>query len=266
MITEEQLVDLLQRIRPLLSLLIEQQAALQLVIHERQAENLLIAAPRTWAFLYERPFIDHISIAVLVLGLKDQLAQWASLPSDDLHRVRVRLLEGMEVTTELPSDIGMADVLVITTSLIRNLVAKQHYGLYINDLVFRVREFGDEDAFLKAVRVDRSVLACPTFAFVLSVAELATDQEFLSKVASAIKEPRKSWDLKKGAFRVALQIIRDTGALSWLSQDSAYRVLYLQTGLYQGRNGEPPDARSLWVRIRRWRNRIDTKVREEKSS
>eukprot|EP00456_Euglypha_rotunda_P084157 TRINITY_DN8432_c0_g1_i3.p1 TRINITY_DN8432_c0_g1~~TRINITY_DN8432_c0_g1_i3.p1 ORF type:complete len:267 (-),score=13.05 TRINITY_DN8432_c0_g1_i3:28-828(-) len=238
-IDEARLTELLTAVRPSLNMLLTLQSELQAALASPKGQSLYRESPAIWAGLYELPFLRYIALATVKLGLQQHLSMWAH--SADLHATRLQLLAGNTPDPELPTDTAFGEVAALVISLIRNFIAKQHYGVYMNELVASVRDEGSKIAFLKAVRVDRSVLACPTFSAQLAEAELRRDRKFLGSVGSALKEPPKTWDVDEGALRIALQIIRDVGALDQLTPQIAYRLLCENTGLYRAQGDEPPE-------------------------
>lgn len=267
-LTNNQLAELLCVVEKSLAQLVESDAELARAFKSAPDKvNALIAqSDLRWSSLYEKGFDEHLGIVVCAMGLSETVASYAQFQGRDMHRLRLQLIKKPDLLKENAAETKQEHLLGIMASLMRTLIAKQAYGLYLNELVERVRRDGNQDAFTKAVYVDRSVLSCDTFARRLAVAELLKDQEFLGAVASAMKEPPKVWDLRRGPFRFGLQLVRDVGALDGLTEKSAYWLFCEKTHLYRGVKGQSPDARSLWKCISRWRSRLETKSREKMSS
>lgn len=95
----------------------------------------------------------------------------------------------------------------------RNILSIMLFHRPLSALVDVVRQGGEDadEAFFKAVRVDRSILSCPTFADRLAHAELISDKDFFLRLRSALKGPlEKHWESIKD-LRYAIALLREVG-------------------------------------------------------
>lgn len=110
---------------------------------------------------------------------------------------------------------------------------------------------GDDNAFFKAVRIDRSILTCPTFAARLARAEFRHESGFFKKLRYALKGKIEKQDARYHYLRFFLALLDELGVLDKLSMEDRYKLLAEDFRLYD-RTGKDP-ARSLDRFIARWK-------------
>ena len=70
---------------------------------------------------------------------------------------------------------------------------------------------GNDASLFQAVRIDRSIVACLTFADRIAKAELENDKKFFLHLRSSLKGPsKKHWEAYKD-LRYALYVLRESG-------------------------------------------------------
>lgn len=177
---------------------------------EERLDALLVGACY-WAPVYELTFLEHISWVVHVLG-KVQCVQ-AAAQSGQFNRV---ILEDFD--TEPPEDgaerlDGPFDkqlLIGLALSLQRSVLSVLLYQKSMSALVAEVRE-GEDKALFDAVRIDRSITACPTIANRIAKAELLRDKKFFDHLRNALKGPsRKHWASYQD-LRYAFAALREMG-------------------------------------------------------
>lgn len=167
-----------------------------------------------WAEVYELSLAEHVALLIFALGrvkVFHDIAQ-ALDPQE-------AALEWME-TDELEDWKGgegdlfeKKHVVGLLAALQRNILSIMLYHRSLAALVADVRaqEFEADDSLFLAVRIDRSILACPTFADRLARAELNQDANFFRRLRAALKGPsRKHMEALKD-LRYAFAILRDAG-------------------------------------------------------
>jgi hypothetical protein len=107
------------------------------------------------------------------------------------------------------------------------------YHRTICDLVKSVRDKGDEadDDFFKAVKIDRTVMTCKTFAKRIAKAELLSDKKFFAHLHKSLKGiPNKQWEAYND-LRYGFAILRDCG-FDKLSDAQLEDLFVNKLGLY----------------------------------
>lgn len=168
-----------------------------------------------WAEIYEFGFTDQIAHLVTALGWTGLLRDAAT--SDDPQE---RILQWGADSGELDQwyeaneeTLEKRRLIWLVVVLQRNILSIMLYHRPLSALVAEVRQGleGSDDAFFKAVRVDRSILSCPTFSDRLAHAELLNEKAFFLRLRSALKGPlKKHWEALHD-LRYAIAILREMG-------------------------------------------------------
>ena len=188
----------------------------------------------SWAEVYELPFAVSVAFAAYAFGLADRMKIIAQLP--DPQEVMLREIEkedSIEWDGGPDGEFTKADVIALVTAMQRNVLSIMVYKKSICALVAEVRQGGEEadTALLYAVRIDRSVVACPTVAQRISHAELIGDKRFFLRLRSALKGPSmKHWDGYRD-LRYSLCLLRELG-FDRLNDDQLEQLLVKQLKVY----------------------------------
>lgn len=238
------------------------EVALDLEKMPRERREELFGPQLWWAWAYELTMTQQIALHLWCLGLIDQL-NIALEGSKDKAQSIFDFANNHEPDEKVMSELfgneenkGRREVwFALLIAHVRQIDSLEREGSYLSDLVERVGN-GDDEAFFKALRVDRTAISCPTFGARISRAEIENDGQFFKNMAGALKKkwkkksPRQKMDHK--GLRVALQATHETGRLDRLSMTEADELFIKELGLYSN-DGEDP-ARGLQRFILRWKN------------
>ena len=123
------------------------------------------------------------------------------------------------------------------------------YQRSLSALVEEVRQ-GDDRALFDAVRVDRSIVACPTIASRISRAELCEDREFFLRLKKAFKGlSRKHWEAYND-LRYVLFVLREFG-LDKLSDEELEKLLVHELKVYRNIPSARRNLRKLYAESRK---------------
>ncbi|HWA14383.1 MAG TPA: hypothetical protein VHA15_14925 [Burkholderiales bacterium] len=164
-----------------------------------------------WAAVYELPFIHMIALALMALGRWSKVLETAK--ADDPQEAALAWMEAVDADDWAGGEGGLfdeQDVVGLVFAMQRNILSIMLYHRTLCTLVQEVRDGSDESLFL-AVRVDRSVVACPTFADRIARAELENDKTFFQHLRSALKGPSGKHWLAYRDLRYALHMLRELG-------------------------------------------------------
>lgn len=189
-----------------------------------------------WCGLYEIPILEHLGRFIGAAGLLDEVKKLGETPDqmrtvvamvnktdtdlDDLSRE-----ESEEVQKVLPVAISLV------TSIHHSFRCLLVFGCYLNDLIALARH-GDEKALFNAVRIDPSVVGCPSVVARISRAVLLEDRRFFAKLKAALSgkfQKREQSNFQK--IRVILQVLSETGA-GRLSDEQLHELFVKQLRLY----------------------------------
>lgn len=203
------------------------------IIRSARKERLseILGRDLHWAAVYELPFIHMIALVFMALGRWSKVIETASAP--DPQEAALEWMEAEEGDDWAGGDGGLfeeKDVIGLVVAMQRNILSIMLYHRTLCALVQEVRDGLDESLFL-AVRVDRSIVACPSIADRIARAELEDDKVFFQHLRSALKGPsRKHWEAYRD-LRYALHMLRELG-FSELSDAQLEDLLVHKLKLY----------------------------------
>lgn len=177
----------------------------------------LLGEGSNWAPVYEMPMPQHLALVFLALdGGYEYLRSLAELRNpqqqilDDLDTGRL----DVDPDNWQGGHLGVfskQDLLGLCYSLQRTVLSIMLFQRSISALVKEVRETEDPTALFNAVRVDRTVVTCPTVADRIARVQFADDKTFFLHLRSALKGPQqKHWEHYKD-LRYSLAVLRELG-------------------------------------------------------
>jgi hypothetical protein len=233
---------------------------LSLAAAERDRLEKLLPPDFSWAPLYELETNELILLNLEVLGLLDTLLQ-AYQSGLDFHQYLLDfIIRESETEAEETKWAGghggiytEADLLGTNHAFQNSWRCMSIYGHFLNDIVKKVRngEDKDDDDFFKAIKIDRTILTCPTFAARLARAEYFDEKDFMLRLHSSIKVKPHAALLAHQDLRSMLQVFQDLNIFDDLSQMETDLLFIEELKLYQDAGKDP--ARSLMRFIQRWK-------------
>ncbi len=164
-----------------------------------------------WAKLYELPFQHQIALLFFALGRAQKLSEVSKSP--DPNQAAFDWIENDDIDDWNGGEGGIYQkkhVIGLTVVLQRNILSIMLFHRTLDKMVEEVRA-GKVASLFQAVRLDRSIVACPTFADRIAKAELENDKDFFLHLRSALKGPsKKHWEAYKD-LRYALYLLRELG-------------------------------------------------------
>jgi hypothetical protein len=187
-----------------------------------------------WSAVYELPYENVI--ALLIMSLGQSKAIHAIVNSADPQQALIEWGKTDPVENWNGGDGGnftKSHMIGLLAANQRNILSIMLYHRTICDLVKSVRENGDQadEDFFKAVKVDRSVITCPTFSKRIAKAELIQDKDFFRHLNKSLKGiPSKQWEAYND-LRYGFALLRDCG-FSKLSDAQLEDLFVNKLGLY----------------------------------
>jgi hypothetical protein len=231
----------------------------KLIIEKRQEFEKDLPADFTWSYLYELEYKQLMLLSLTCFGLLDKFIK-AYQDGLDLN---VYMMDEIALESEGDEDIAWtgghegkyskADLMGVHYANECTWRCLGIYGEFLNDLVKKVRNGRDEndDAFFNAVRIDRTVLTCPTFAARFARAQYFGEKKFMLRLLAAIKEKPHDALLVHQDMRNMLRVFEDLNALDSMSMKEADWLFVQELKTYQNAGSDP--ARSLMRFIQRWK-------------
>jgi len=188
-----------------------------------------------WAEVYELTFIEHLAFLMMALD-KVEFLEEAKNASDPTQH----FMDNFEVDDDPDNWTGgweglfkKQDLIGLVFSLQRTILSIMIFQKTMQTLVEEVRQ-GNDDSLFDAVRLDRSSVACPTFADRIAKAEFTGDKHFFIRLRNAFKGPtQKHWQSYQD-LRFALFTLRDLG-FDDLTDDQLINLLVKQLKVYPDR-------------------------------
>lgn len=164
-----------------------------------------------WSEVYELKFHEQIAIMFFAFGRVQKLYEMAQSPDPEQAVIDwMDTDDGEDWNGGEGGQFQKKHVLGLTVAMQRNILSIMLYHRTLNKLVEEVRE-GDDTSLFLAIRVDRSIVSCPTFADRIARAEVENDKMFFLHLRSALKGPsRKHWEMYKD-LRYSLYMLRELG-------------------------------------------------------
>lgn len=197
--------------------------------------NALLENDFYWAKVYELTFVEHLSLLLMALDKVEFLQESSKAPDPAQH-----FIDHFEFDDDPDKWTGgwhglfkKQDLIGLTFALQKTIVSIFIYQKTMQTLVEEVK-LGIDDSLFDAVRIDRSSVACPTFAARIAKAEFKQDKHFFIRLRNALKGPtQKHWEGYQD-LRFALYTLRDLG-FDNLTDDQLENLLVKQLKVYPDR-------------------------------
>ncbi|WP_155835168.1 hypothetical protein [Herbaspirillum sp. RV1423] len=192
--------------------------------------------------------MEHVSAFAVRYGFEEEIHQISNSPNqvvamaesfekmDDQIEIQIATMTPEELEDaqkNLISFFGLA------TSLYNSLRCVLAFGCHLNDLIAKVRA-GDDRSLFNALRLDSTVIGCPSVMARISLACMLDDKSFMRKLKSALNsrlQKREQANFKK--MRLILRVLTEAKA-ERLTNDQLYELFVEQLDLYasDSRNGD----------------------------
>ncbi len=165
---------------------------LEPLFQQAPAEKLqsILGDDFTWCDLYELPFGEHVGLMVLILNWQNELK--IALQSEDPQQHFFDFIADIDFDKNWQGGyqgcFEQSHLVGVLVSLVKTIKSIMVYHKSLNQLLEEVRSGNDKSLF-DAVRIDRSMVACPTFAHRISMAELKNDKKFFIRLNKSLKGP-----------------------------------------------------------------------------
>lgn len=190
-----------------------------------------------YSHVYELPFIQHLSLVIVALNRHGEVHEMAASPDPQesvLEMIRKR--DEVEDKSHHP-EFDNEDVIALAYSLGRTIQSMATYGRSISSLLQDVRENNNHDSLLKAIRMDRAVIGCPSAMKLIARAQIRDNKAFFKNLRSALAGPsRKEW-AGLNQMRYAFVLLREMG-INDLSEAELETLMVDKLRVYQSAKGD----------------------------
>ncbi|MEH6625427.1 MAG: hypothetical protein V7739_03205 [Motiliproteus sp.] len=187
----------------------------------------------SWAEWYEQPFVNNLVYFVLSLGLGEELKRVSNAP--DPQQAFFDFFQS-DLADSIPAEDFDVEQKQVVTSLLMGLLGQinsiKQYSQPLSVLVEKASQ-GDLDSLFRAVTIDRVVVACPSIAKQIAMAQMVGDESFMNRLSKAITRtkpvrPKLQYD----DFRYMLEAVVDGVGIESFSSTELEDLLKHELELY----------------------------------
>ncbi len=227
-LTEDQFKQVIRQLPELRRESEDFQATLRKATPEKFRE--LVGNGLQWAWLYEKPMALVIGYMVVLIGKADSLVAATAQPDPQETILREWLDSNSPEPESVPEGFSVGHLVMVAIALQRHIMSIFIHKRSMSALIEETRQ-GSDRALFDAIRIDRSVLSCPTVAARISKAEALGDKRFFLHLRNALKGPTgKHWRNYQD-LRYSLALLRDMGCDN-LSDKQLEHLLVDVLGVY----------------------------------
>jgi hypothetical protein len=201
-----------------------------------------------WAWIYELSFVEHISIALIAFGQLPWLKALEGVA--DPQQVILDTWDREVDDAAIPDGFEGPDLVGLAYSLQRTILSVMLFQRSLSGLIQEVRELDNMDSLFNAVRVDRTVVSCPTIADKIARAEMRQDKRFFLRLRNALKGPTQKHWARYCDLRYSLFVLRELGFKS-LSDAQLETLLVHTLKVYPDTPGARKNLRAQYQRSKR---------------
>ena len=190
-----------------------------------------------YSHVYELPFVEHLSLVTVALNRHGEVHGMAASP--DPQEAVLELIRRRDEVEDKPQHPEFDDEEVVTLaySLGRTIQSMATYGRSISSLLQDVRENNNHDSLLKAIRMDRAVIGCPTAMKLIARAQIRDNKTFFKNLRSALAGPSKKEWAGLGQMRYAFVLLREMG-VNDLSESALEELMVDKLKVYKAPKGD----------------------------
>jgi hypothetical protein len=178
-----------------------------------QKTKAILGDSFSWFHYYEMTFNDHIACGVLVLDWQDAIKQAAQ--AHDPQQYFLDFYNNLDPEEDwqggFQGRFEKKHLVALVVSVVRTMKSIMVYHKSLSTLIEEVRQ-GSDKALFDAVRIDRTMVGCPSIMHRISMAELTGDKKFFLHLKSALNGPSRKHMVALEEIRYMMFALVDTGA------------------------------------------------------
>jgi hypothetical protein len=207
---------------------------LQQVIRDADPEkrNFILGDDFSWHYFYEMSFKEHMAYSVFILDWQGKLQQ--AVESDDPQQFILDELSKDDPDEEWQGGykglFNTGHLVALGISTLKTMKSIMVYQKSLSTLIEEVRE-GSDKALFDAVRIDRTIVACPSINKRISLAEMTGDEKFFRQLKNALKGISKKHMAALDVMRYMMYLLVDNGS-DKLNAENLEQIFVEQLKLY----------------------------------
>jgi len=205
------------------------------LIKEKPNSVKLLSETPPWSHLYELPYRTFLAIGILEFELTDIIHKIAR--SDNQIQAFLELMEDIDAPLDIDEELTDEEkafrfsFVIATTNQISSIAI---HSLPLSNLIEKIRE-GNDDALFDAVLVDQSIVAAPSIAHRIQIAQLTGDGDFMDLLSKAIKGSRPKRDNRDNSLddlRYMLEVVDEEIGIDNITREKLHDILAKDLELY----------------------------------
>lgn len=249
-LTTEQLRGFVDMLQSLLTLLDEVNKKLE-TTPAAKFDKLMAGDFGAYCFVYELPFVEHLSLLITALGRTSEVQEMAQAADPQAALLHSLHTDDGAVDKPLNPNFDKGDIVALAYAFGRSMQSMATYGRSISSLLQEVRENNNQDALFKAIRMDRTVMGCPTAMNGIARAQIRNNKAFFKHLRSALGGPSKKELAGLSQMRYAFLILREMG-IEDLSEAALEELMVDKLGAYpRFQSGARKNLRAHYLRSRK---------------
>ena len=200
-----------------------------------------------WSWAYEFHYSEMLALGISAIGQDEMITRAAR--AEDPQGTIISQAEAYDPEPHRPKASKFLQGVSYMVANYHSLRAIELYAVSLNRLIANGRA-GDDDSFVKAVKVDATCMSSPSLAKRLSVASMRGERKFAKRVQkAALDGPNKNL-LVYRKLRYSAVVLKESGAFRAGNREHIYDVLAGELGLYEHAKGDP--YKSLFRTLDLW--------------
>lgn len=184
-----------------------------------------------YGYVYESPFAEHLAVVTLALNRQDEIREMATSP--DPQEAVLAMVRARDDVEDKPHNemFDRSGVSALVYSLGRTMQSMATYGRSISSLLQDVRDHNDQDSLFKAIRMDRTVIGCPSVLKIIARSQIRNNKAFFKHLRAALAGPSKKPMVALDWMRYAFLVLRELG-INNLSERELEHLMVDKLGVY----------------------------------
>ena len=201
-----------------------------------------------WSWLYEMSYAEMLAYGLSAIGEAQMIS--SAFGAEDPQEEVISNAEAYDPEPHRPKASQLLQGVAFMMAGFHSMRAIELYSKPLSRLIAEGRA-GNDESFLKSVRVDPSCLSSPSLAKRVSLASMRGERKFLKRIHKAALEGPNKGLLVYRKLRTATTLLDEAGAFQRASRKRIYAVLVEELNLYEGIKGDP--LKSLFRNMSLWR-------------
>lgn len=229
-LTADQFQELIDFLGPVFEMMSKMNADLER-LPASEFDALVSGDYGLYCHAYELPFIEHLSLISLALNRQSDIRGMAT--SADPQEAALAPLRNPTQVEDKPHNeaFDKSDVVALVYSLGRTMQSMATYGRSLSSLLQDVRENNNHDSLFKAIRIDRTVVGCPSAMKLIARSQIRNNKAFFNRLRAGLAGPSKKPMVALSRMRYAFLVLRELG-INHLSQKEVEELMVNKLRVY----------------------------------